>query len=230
MATPHLGERSPGITELLVRSRPGVAQYRFEAANTVDQAFTGTTTMFTVPRDGMFRSPSLQRSSLSRVDGNYRGTTRAQINFDDYAAATIHGDAAINFVRVTELDSTGAVMNTGPLMVVPPADFFTTPMRTISLTGTAPNPTSSGTGLPPEGALVISFPRAVDAISIYNDDPANSLFVSLGDGMPEVEVPVASPVANSRYDILAGSSTIYLHGNGSQVPFRLTATVVSGLR
>jgi hypothetical protein len=227
MATPHLGERAPGVSEFILANRPGVAAYRFGAANTLNVAFAGVTTMFDVPSGATFRSPTLRRSSLSRVGQVYRGSTVAHVDFTDYAAATIHGDTGINFVRVSEIDSTGAVLNVGPILVVPPADFFTSPHRTLTLSGTTPNVAPASTGLPPTGSMVIVLPRMCDDLRIYNDGGGASIFVSLGAGVPEIEVPTGTNITPM---ILAfGGTAIYLR-SGAAVPFRLTASVISGLR
>jgi hypothetical protein len=225
MATPHLGERGTGVAQFILTNRPHVAQYQFGAANTLDAAFAGATTMFTIPRGTWFRSPTLQSNSVSRVAENFRDRTVAQVNFDDYSSATIHGDSGINFVRVTEIDHTGASLPVGPIVVVPPANFFSTAHRTISLSGTAPDVAVLATGLPPSGAMVISFPRMLDNITISNGDLADVLYVALDAGMPE-----AILAAGATQTFAFGGTALYFHGDGGTVDFSLTATVVSGLR
>jgi len=226
MATPHLGERSVGVAQFIVTNRPSVAQYRFVAGNTVDNVFPTGTTMFTIPKGSWFRSPTLQRNSVSRVEESFRGRTIAQVNFDDYAATTVHGDSAINFVRVIEIDKTGAALPAGPLVVVPPPDFFTSQHRSIAFNGTAPDSASLTTGLPPAGAMVISFPRMCDDLVITNNSVGDSLFVALGSGVPEISVPASGGSISLKF----GGTAVYLHGDGAAVPFSLSATVVSGLR
>lgn len=225
MATPHLGERSTGVAQFIMMNRPSVRQYRFSAGNTIDQAFTAPTTMFTVPRSSWFRSPTLQRNSVSRVEEVFRGRTIAQVNFDDYASATIHGDSGINFVVVNEIDAAGTVLPAGPIVVVPPPYFFSSAHRSITLSGTAPNVASLATGLPPTGSMILSFPRMCDDLVITNNDGVDTLFVSLGEGMPETSIP---PGGSLTLDF--GGTAVYFHGDGGTVDFSLTATVVSGLR
>tara|TARA_Y100000389_G_scaffold187017_1_gene208004 strand:- start:486 stop:1166 length:681 start_codon:yes stop_codon:yes gene_type:complete len=226
MATPHLGERSVGVAQFILTNRPSIAQYRFVAGNTLANVFPTGTTMFTIPKGSWFRSPTLQRNSVSRVEENFRGRTIAQVNFDDYAAATVHGDSAINFVRVVEIDKSGAVLPAGPIVVVPPANFFTSAHRSIFFTGTAPDVASLTTGLPPAGAMVISFPRMCDDLVITNNSVGDDLYVSLGDGMPEQSVPASGGSVSLTF----GGTAVYLHGDGAAVSFSLSATVVSGLR
>ena len=225
MATPHLGERAVGVAQFIVMNRPSISQYRFSAANTVDQAFSAPTTMFTIPKGSWFRSPTLQQNTVSRVEENFRGRTIAQVNFDDYASATVHGDSAINFVRLIEIDSAGTVLPAGPIVVVPPPYFYSSAHRSITLSATAPDVASLATGLPPTGSLILSFPRMCDDLVISNNDGVDTLFVSLGEGMPETSIPPGGTLT-----LAFGGTAVYLHGDGGTVDFSLTATVVSGLR
>jgi len=224
MATPHLGERSVGVAQFIVMNRPSVAQYRFVAGNTIDQAVSAPTTMFTIPKGSWFRSPTLQRNTVSLVGENFKGRTIAQVNFDDYNSATIHGDSGINFVRVVEIDKAGTVLPAGPVVVIPPPYFFTSAHRSITLSGTAPSAAALTTGLPPAGALALSFPRMCDDLTIENTS-AVPLRVSLGEGMPERSVAVGASLS-----LAFGGTAIYLSGTGGAATFDLTATVVSGLR
>lgn len=226
MATPHLGERSVGVAQFIVMNRPSIAQYRFVAGNTVDTAFGAASTLFTIPKGSWFRSPTLQRNTVSLVGESFRGRTVAQVNFDDYTSASVHGDSAINFVRLIEIDKAGTVLAAGPIVVVPPPDFFTSPHRSIAFSGTAPDVASLTTGLPPVGAMVISFPRMCDDLVITNNSVGDDLFVSLGEGMPEQAVPASGGSVSLTF----GGTAIYLHGDGAAVSFSLSATVVSGLR
>lgn len=225
MATPHLGERSVGVAQFILMNRPSIAQYRFVAGNTINEAFSGPpTTMFTIPKGSWFRSPTLQRNSVSRVEENFKGRTIAQVNFDDYASATIHGDSAINFVRVVEIDKAGTVLPAGPIVVVPPPYFFSAAHRSITLSGTAPSAAALATSLPPSGAMALSFPRMCDDLTIDNTS-AVPLRVSLGEGMPERSI-----AAGASLSLAFGGTVLYLSGTGGVATFDLTATVVSGLR
>lgn len=226
MATPHLGERSVGVAQFILMNRPSIGQYRFVAGNTLANVFPTGTTMFTIPKGSWFRSPTLQGNSVSRVGENFRGRTIAQVNFDDYAAATVHGDSAINFVRVIEIDKTGAALPAGPIVVVPPANFFSSAHRSLGLSGSAPNVAALTTGLPPTGAMALSFPRMCDTLVITNTDAAQDLHVSLGSGMPEIKIAQGAAALTLAF----GGTEIYLRGNGGAADFTLTATVVSGLR
>ena len=233
MATPFLVDRYPGVISMAVANRPSVASYRFGAANTLDSAFVGATTLEDVRKGTSFRSPTLVSSSLNRCADSRKGQTRFSVDLNDYASATVPGDAAMAFFRVQEIDHAGTVRPAGPIMVVPPAYFNTSPYRTLSLTGTAPDLTATTTGLPPTGAMVISLPVHVDDLTIYNDDATNqnSLFIGLGPGQQEIEVPYnTSNVSGPDMTLPFGGSVIYIRSDSDDVPFRLTMTLVAGLR
>lgn len=227
MATPHLVQRLPGLIEMQVATKPVVATYRFAASNTLNAAFAGATTMFDVPAAGSFRSPTLRRTDLGRAEESGMGLTRASVDITDYASGTIGGDTAISFIRLLEIDHAGTVGPAGPILVVPPAQFFSSAYRTLTLTGTAPGVNALATALPPTGAMAISFPAFVDGLTIYNDEAASSMFVALGAGVPEIEIP-----AGESLTLANGGTALYLRGPSAAVTaaFRLSAAVISGLR
>lgn len=234
MATPFIVDRYPGIIEMAVANKPQTASYRFGVANTLDQAFTSVTTLADVRKGTSFRSPTLVMSALNRCADSRKGQTRFSVDLTDYASlANVSGDAATAYFRVSEINHAGAVLTPGPILVVPPPYFNTSPYRTLALTGTAPLVAATATGLPPTGGMVVSFPVHLDLLTIYNDDSANenSMFVSLGAGQQEIEIPYnASNVSAADLTLPFAGSVVYIRSSGANVPFRLTATLVAGLR
>jgi hypothetical protein len=233
MATPFLVDRYPGIIQMALTNRAAVASYRFGAANTLDLAFAGVTPLADVRKGTSFRSPTLVMSALNRCADSRKGQTRFSVDMNDYASATVAGDSATSFFRVSEINHAGTVLNPGPILVVPPTYFNTSPNRTLTLTGTAPNVVATTTGIPPTGAMVIAFPVHGDDIVIYNDDDGggNPMFVSLGAGQPEIEVPYnTSNLTGPDMVLNYGGSVVYIRSSGNTVPFRMTTTLVAGLR
>ena len=226
MATPFIVDRYPGIIEMAVTNRPSVASYRLGAANTLDQAQTLVTTLATVRKGTSFRSPTLVNSSLNRCADSRKGQTRFSVDLADYTAlANVSGDTATAFFRVSEIDHAGTVRPVGPILVVPPSYFNTSPYRTLPLSGTAPTVAATTTGLPPAGAMVISLPVHGDTLTFYNDDgAANSIYVSLGAGQQEIEI-----MDGTSMTLAFAGTAIYIRGDAAS-PFRLTVTLVSGLR
>lgn len=232
MATPFLVDRYPGVIQMALTNRAAVASYRFGAANTLDTAFAGATSLADVRKGTSFRSPTLVASALNRCADSRKGQTRFSVDMNDYASATVAGDAATSYFRVSEINHAGTVLTPGPILVVPPPYFNTSPYRTLALTGTAPNVAATTTGLPPTGAMVIAFPVHADDLVFYNDDPGeNSMFVSLGAGQQEIEIPYnTSNLTGPDMVLNYGGSVVYIRGSGGTVAFRMTATLVAGLR
>jgi hypothetical protein len=221
----HLIERHTGVVDLRVRNRPGIASYVFGAAASLDTAFAGTTTMFTVLTGRSFRSRTLRMNNINRVEESSRGLTKVTYNPNDYASATIPGDANISFVRVAEVDLGGVNLGEGPILVVPPPGFFRTGRSNLALNGTAPNVAGLANNMPPPDAMIIDFPRFTDEITIVNTD-AVSLFVSTQVGTQEFEIPTAGSVTFTQ----TGTSELYLRGETATATFKMFAVIVNGIQ
>ena len=222
----HLIERHKGVVDLMVRNRPGIASFVFGAALTLDDAYAGTTTMFTILNGSTFRSITLRRNKINRVEETFHGQTRASYDPNDYASATIPGDSDISFVRVAEVDLGGNNLGEGPILVVPPPGFFRSGRSNLVLNGSAPNVVGLDSNLPPPDTMWIDFPRFSDEITIYNDDGANSLFVSFGQGLQEVEIEFSESMTFTK----AGATEILIRGEGGAVDFRIVAALVNGIQ
>ena len=114
LTCPGVQERASHLVHLSLRDDPLVLTYQFWGASTVNDAFgdpgnsgvsgAGPDVLFTVPRGGVFRSPSLRRSGRGQVHGSTRGTTHVAFNVDDYlvSGGLIPPDDQWLFVRVQE--------------------------------------------------------------------------------------------------------------------------------
>ena len=224
-STPNLIERHRGIIELSVSSKSNVSSYVVGAATSLTTAFAGTTQIFTVSRGGYFRSKTLRRSRANRTDESVRGLTRASFNLDDFASATVPGDGAVSFLRVTEVDSTGVSGPEGPILVIPPPDFYSSSRKLMYLSGTAPSVVSTTSGVPPQGAMEIKFPKFGDTVEITNTGGVNPLLVGTASGMQEFSI---APGA-SRILVSAGVSHLFLHGTGGTSTFEVYLSAVDGI-
>ncbi len=226
MVIPNLIGRSRGLIEFSLRSDPLVATYQFNSATTLNAAFGGGFNTFTVGRGRTLESPTIQRTGRGRDESSLRGLTKASLDLNDYADGSIPGDGVMSFWSVREIDGAGTVLPAGPVLVVPP----TQTEGFLTLSGTAPNITSTASGMPPVGAMAIAFPREVTSLTIYNDDAANALMISTAAGDPEMSLPssiiVGSPASLTLQP--ASFSTLYLHGTAGTIPFRLTAFMPGG--
>ena len=223
-STPNLIERHRGIIELSVPSKSNVSSYVVGAATSLTTAFAGTTQIFTVSRGGYFRSRTLKRSKANRTDESARGLTRASFNLDDFASASVPGDGAISFLRVTEVDSTGTSGPEGPILVIPPPDFYSSSRKVMYLSGTAPNVASTTSGVPPQGAMEIKFPKFGDVAEITNSGGA-ALLVGTSPGMQEFSIAAGE----TRTLVEAGVSHLFLHGDGATPTFEIYLSAIDGI-
>lgn len=222
-------QRSTGLTDLVVRSRPNVAQYRFSAADTLDNAFTAPVALFTVPVNTQFISRSLRLQRRGFFDESTTGLTRATFNINDFAAAGVPGDSVISFITVTfqPIGVPAFVGTPAPILVVPPPGFFNTGRRMLTLTGTAPSLAGQANNLPPPGVMNVVLPKFADQIRVENTG-ANNLFVSFDEGLPEYEIPAAGTTFAIFQE--AGIQQIFLRASGGATTFQIAASIVNGLQ
>lgn len=221
--TAHLFERPAGVVELYIRSV--FAAYTISGALTLNAAYAGGTTMFTVRRNGHFFSPTLRRSKKNRVLAPHRGLTRVSYDPDDYVSATLPGDGQVGFIRVTDLAPDGSPLAQGPILVVPPPGFFRAGRVNLLLNGTAPNVAGLASSLPPQDAMWVDFPKYVETLVVTNTDSGNDLFVSLGEGTQEIEIGNGESFTFS----CSGTTLMAIRGDGGTATFNISAVLVNGI-
>jgi len=222
--SPRLTNRYERFVELVFTNKPDVMAYRVGASNTLDAAFAGTTTMFTVAQGATFQSPSIRDRKVGRSIYTNRGLTFAQYDPEDYwvGGGALPHDAAGGYLRVNERNAGGTFRPAGPILIVPPPGFFVTTRPNLTVSGTAPNVAASSTGVPPAGALHFVLPRFADSSTITNSGAA-SIYVSFSPGLPEFEV-----LANQTILLPDGAvSEVFVRGDGATVPFSVFFAVVN---
>jgi hypothetical protein len=225
LTAPRLIERHTGIIDLVIPNKANALSYSVGSGNTLDNTFAGSTFMFTVTMGGSFRSPTLKRNKKNRVEESNLGLTRLAVDLGDYASASIPGDGATSYFRVSEIDHVGNTGPEGPILVVPPPGFFSFGRKVLPLFGTAPNVAAGPTFIPPVGAMNFVLPKFTDNITINNDSAADSLWVSFSPGMQELEIKFGERAFFTE----TGISQVFLRGDGATVPFRAVFTLVNGL-
>jgi hypothetical protein len=224
MAQASLVERHSGVVDLAVNNRPAVESYRFGAAVSLDAAYAGVTALFTVPRGHTFRSPTLLRNRVNLVGESNRGLTRASYDPRDYASTTVPGDTQISFVRVIEIDHAGTLLPAGPILVVPPPEFWVAGRQNLTLNGTAPNVPGLPNNLPPQTAMWVDFPRFAKDVTVFADG-GSDIAVSFGEGRQEFIVPSTESYTFKE----TGATLMSLRGVGGTSAFRVVAALVNGL-
>lgn len=221
----QLVERHPGFVDLAVRNRASVASYTLGGAVTLDGAYAGVTTMFTVPKGSVFRSKTLRINKKNRVEESNLGLTRIQYDPKDYASATLPGDNVVGFLRIIENDYAGNPLPAGPILVVPPSGYLRAGKSSIFLEGTAPNVASPGNGLPSENSLWVELPRFLEEVRIYNDG-GNTIYVSPGIGFPEMSIPSTDFIQIKEL----GTNELLIRAQGGTSAFRFQGVLVNGIQ
>ncbi len=157
----------------------------------------GTLPMFDVLSGMSYLSPSIRSRRMPAVEETSRGLTRMVFDPDDFStAAAVPGgpylptDDQTLFLRMQIWDvATATYLPEGPIMIVPPYDFFTTKEPTFTVSGRAPNmalgawPAAIPDSMMP-GTMNFMVPGYSTTVSIANLDPGKVLFVSFHPGMP----------------------------------------------
>lgn len=229
MIVPRLISRYDRQVELTLPANRGIRSYELGAANTLDAAFAGTTTLFQVSAlpGSMYRSKGLRKRRVGGSSASFRNLVRAVYDPEEFwpdSPTTLPHDIHQGYLRVAEVDHAGTVLPEGPILVLPAGKFFRSPRPSLSLSGTAPNEAALATLLPPSGAMHVVLPRFSDRVTIRNKDATNDLFVSFGEGQPENLVPANEE--NTFFE--AAVSEVFLRGEGATVAFDASFAVVNG--
>jgi len=220
-----LVERHPGVVDLAIKNRAGIASYVVSGALTLDAAYAGTTTMQTLLKGRSYRSRTLARNKRNLVEESHRGMTRFSYDPNDYVSASLPSDAHMGFIRVAEVTVAGTNLGEGPILVLPPPGYFTTGRSSLVVSGTAPNVAGLANNFPPPDAMIVDFPKFTDNVTVYNDS-AVSLYVSMAPGAPEVEIPTGETMELLQ----AGATLLYLRGGGATAAFRISTVLVNGIQ
>lgn len=208
---PSIQYRSQGQINLTLPKAPGIDFYEVRGAARLNDAYGavagvpgfGANPMFRIPCGGDFRSKAIQMKRLPAVEESQRGLSRAVYDPDDFATPIVAGatylpsDEVTAYLRVAAFDrATNAFLPEGPILIVPPYDFFSTKEPIFTLTGVAPNlgigafPPNLPDTLPPS-VMNFLLPSYSMTLSIVNLDPVaggKPIFVGFHPGMPPTVV------------------------------------------
>jgi hypothetical protein len=223
---PNLTHRSSRQVELVLPHRRDLLAFEIGAAHNLDTAFAGSTAMFRVISGGSFRSRSIRRRRLGLTQESTRGLSRVVYDPEDFwtAGGTLPHDADISFLRAAEVAPDGTAKPEGPILVVPPPGFFSSPRPALSVQGTAPSVTLTTTRLPPDDAMHIVLPKFADNLHLRNLSATDPLLFSFSKGQPLISLGVSA--IDTLYD--AAFKEIFLCGDGATVDFDARFAIVNG--
>lgn len=227
---PSLNYRNKNIVDMSLRSEllRTMDQIEVCSASNITDCFNNPKAMFTVRVNEYFKSPSVRATKTLASEPN-RDTTRWVFDLDDYAdvfgvaGTRIPGDNDVCFVRIRgRYRHNQQYSDYGPIVCVPPYDFFTTAHPVFTFTGTAP-------ALPEEpdvmdaGVMNIHLPYFSHTISIQNLDDTDTAFVSFHPGM--------SPTVLRPYGDIGltggGAPELFIAGNNTTIKFTARMVLVN---
>lgn len=212
---PSVLYRSPNLVNMTLPILPGVPKIRVSGAARLNDAYGpvagvpggGTIPMFEVLSGATYISPSLKARKLPAVEDSNRGVTRMAFDLDDFATPAqapgtsyLPSDDRTLFLRVETWNPTLGTWNPpGPILIIPPHDFFTTKEPVFTVTATAPDMATGAwpLGLPdfmPPTVLNFLLPAYNATVSIGNLDPGKVLLVSFHPGVPPTAILPASDI------------------------------------
>lgn len=243
---PSIQYRSANQINATLVSRNGVDHFAFGGAARLNDAYGpvmgtmggGTVPMFTVKNSLDFRSRSIASRRLPAVEESFRGLTRAIFDLDDYATPVqpigtsyIPNDDRTLFLRVKPFNTaSGTYGPEGPIVIVPPFDFFSTKEPVFTVTGQAPDLAIGALPIIPDylddGVLNFMVPAYSTTISIKNLDPVLGgfpLFVSFHPGTPPTVVMPTDEISLTG----AGAPEIFIASSGGNPLFSIRIAVVN---
>lgn len=237
--------RSTGLVNMTLPHAPGYEFYEIRGAARLNDAYGavagvpgfGTVPMFRVPNGGDFRSKSIQKRRLPAVEESQRRLTRMVIDLDDFAtpvnpgASYLPSDEVTAFLRAAPFDPvSGTFLPEGPIVIVPPYDFFSTKEPIFTVTGVAPNMAIGAfpPALPdslPLSVMNFMLPAYSTTVSVTNLDPVGGtpLFVSFHPGVPPTVVMPQEDISLTG----AGSPEFFVAAPNGNPWFTIRVAVVN---
>lgn len=203
---PSINYRSANLIRSTFPVMPNISKIKIAGAARLNDAYGsaagvngfGTVDMFEVGSGLTYTSPGVLARKVQNPEESTRGRTVMIYDPDDFAtpvnnaASYIPGDDFATFIRLIPFfKSNSSYGSPGPILIVPPYDFFSTEKPTFTVTAIAPNlglggtfPTHIPDFLGPLGAMNFLAPGYCSTFSITNCDGTNPLFFSFHPGMP----------------------------------------------
>lgn len=240
----NIQKRSANLIYATVRDVPGAQRWRLLAAPRLEAAYGPTLglaggtaqQLFVFDQGRGYISPT--RAGVPQSD-SARGQTRLLWDPEEFATPVnvypnnyIPGDDRVVYLRAQRWDPTAGAWGTpGPIAVVPPAGFYSSPRAVFTMIAMAPN---LGTGaydmtpvdVMPPNSMVLTLPIRGQTFQITNLAPSVGgapLYVSFSPGMPPYVIlpqqnlslvgvtPTAfylgSPNGNPRFSLAVATST-----------------------
>jgi hypothetical protein len=231
--------RSKGLIDMSIRNEllRGFDIVQVSGASNVNTAYNAPKLMFEVRVGSSFQSPAIETTRVQPEESK-RNNTRFVFDLGDYATTYVAGETRIPsdgeslFVRLRGRykHNPATYSEWGPIIAVPPYDFFTTAHPVFTFTGNAPilasEPDTMGVG-----CMNVMLPYFSHTINITNLDPDQELFVTFHPGLnPTIIRPYSevSLTGGGAPEIIVGCSpTATEGGDVGEVRFSVRMAMVN---
>lgn len=229
---PSLNARSKGLVDMSLRNDLLRAMDMIEVAgaSNVTHAYNAPKTLFSVKVGSYFRSVTI-KTTKSLADEPNRDLTRWVFDPNDYADTLpldpadtrIPPDTDVLYVRVRgRYRHNQEWSEYGPIICVPPFDFFTTAHPVFTFTGTAPA-LASEPDVMDVGVMNIHLPFFSHTISVSNLDDTDSAYVSFHPGMNPTIIRPYGEIGLTG----GGAPELFIAGAGAEIRFTSRMVLVN---
>ena len=180
-----------GISNNILRNASTVEVY---GASNLNDAFSNPRLMFEVPVGRTYISTTLRNAKYRGQEDTKRDQTRFLFNLNDFATVPVGGqtrippDSDIAYIRIRSQLKNGQFSDFGPIVAVPPYDFFGVTVPYFTTIGNAPDLDTNGVipDVMSLGSLNLHLPYFSGTFNIKNLSSVQggaNLFFSLSSGM-----------------------------------------------
>ena len=191
-----LNYRSKGVVDMSIpdTNLRNMESLEVHGASSVNDAFLSPAFLFSLKVGQTYLSPTLRKTRIKGQEDSKRDVTSFIFNLDDFTTVPQAGvtrippDSDIVYLRLRGVLKDGSTTSFGPLLAVPPYDFFGVTVPFLTTIGNAPDLATNGV-IPDvlgEGCLNIHLPYFSGTFNIQNFSQAqggSNLFFSLSAGM-----------------------------------------------
>jgi len=228
---PSLNARSKGLVDMSLKNDllRAMDQIEVAGASNVTTAYNNPKSMFTVKVGYSFRSITI-KTTKTLADENNRDLTRWVFDPNDYADTLpvnpldtkLPSDTDVLYIRVRgRYRHNQQFSEYGPIICVPPFDFFTTAHPVFTFTGTAPA-LADEPDVMDFGSMNIHFPYFSQSISVQNLENVIG-YVAFHPGMNPTIIK-----ANGEISLTGGGAPeLFIAGDDDEIRFTVRMVLVN---
>jgi len=232
---PSLNYRSKGVIDMSIPNSTlnSYINIQVAIASNINDAQSAPINAFKVGYDEFFSSDSV-RLLKRGIDENNQDVTRFVFDLNDYATpftvgvARIPGDEEVSYIRIRAEITPGVFTDYGPIVCVPPYDFFSTSHPTFTCSGNAPDlgtdaiiPDNLGVGC--MNLHLPYYSQSIQVANLSSTATGTVLFLSFHPGMSPTIVRPGEEFSLTG----AGAPELFLGSDGGTPLFTVRTSLVN---